>query len=321
MRIKNLNNNCKVKIRTDKNISMKLRNFLFVILTIGLISCGENKTNRTTINSVLEDSTLNNLEISAESMNSIIESIPSPVEMAMVIKNSGSGFKESLLNPQGNSSLYTTDLAKAMGIGIYSCDLGYINIYEKTFLTVNFLNTIKRLADDIHIGQFFDFVTIRRLASNNDKMDSLIYLSTANFNKMDGFLRSQKRSNMSILMVSGTWTEGLYIATRNFMESKNKETMEWIGYQKIIINQLLLGLSAYKNDPYFVKYISDMTRLKELYENIAVTYEYHEPQSVEVNGRLVIVDKSTSKVTITPEQVGQIGDLVEQIRTRLVKNL
>ena len=302
---------------------MKIRNILFIIFTLGLISCGGNKTNRDkiNINSLLEESANNNLEISAESMNAIIESIPSPIEIAMVIKQSGTGFNEGLLNLQDNSSLYTTDQAKALSIGIYSGDLGYINIYEKTFLTVNYLNTIKKLADEINIGQFFDFATIRRLASNNDKMDSLIYLSTVNFNKMDAFLRSQKRSNMSILMVTGTWTEGLYIATQNFKESKNKETMEWIGYQKIIIDQLLLGLSAYKNDSYFVKIITDMTRLKELYNSITVTYEYHEPQSVEVNGRLVIVDKSTSKVNITPEQVGQICDLVEQIRTRLVKNL
>ena len=128
------------------------------------------------------------------------------------------------MNKQDNSRLYTTDQEKALSIGVYSGDLGYINIYEKSYLTVNYLTTIKGLADDINIGQFFDFATIKRMASNNDKMDSLIYLSTINFNKMDEFLRSQKRSNLSILMVTGTWTEGLYIATQVFKENKSKDT-------------------------------------------------------------------------------------------------
>lgn len=302
---------------------MKLTFIPLIILTIGLASCTGSNADKDKINvsSLLEESAGNNIEISPESMNSIIESIPSPIEIATVIKQSGTGFNEDLLNNQENSSLYTTDQAKALNLGIYSGDLGYINIYEKTFLTINYLNTIKKLADNINIGQFFDFATIRRLASNNDKMDSLIYLSTVNFNKMDAFLRSQKRSNMSILMVTGTWTEGLYIATHNYMQSRNKETMEWIGYQKIIINQLLLGLSAYKNDAFFAKIISDMGQLKTLYNDITVTYEYHEPESVEVNGRLMIVDKSTSIVNITPEQVSHISDLVEQIRTRITKNL
>ena len=303
---------------------MKPINILFAIFILGLAACNGNKTNRDKldINSLMkEGSDSNNLEISAESMNSIIGSIPSPIEIAMVIKKTGSGFNEGLLNLQDNSSLYTTDHSKALGIGIYSGDLGYINIYEKSFMTVNYLNTIKNLANDIKIGQFFDFSTIRRLASNSNKMDSLIYLSTTNFNKMDAFLRSQKRSNLSILMITGTWTEGFYIATRNYRENKNKDIMEWIGYQKIIVDQLLLGLSAYKNDTFFQEMISDMSSLKGLYSNVTVSYEYHEPESVEVDGRLVIVDKSSSKVNITPEQADQICNLVEHIRTRLVRNM
>jgi len=302
---------------------MKLRNILFVILSLAIVSCNGNKTSgdKISIDSVLEENANNGLEISAESMNAIIGSIPSPIEIAMVIRQSGTPFNESLLNNQDNFSLYTTDQSKALSIGIYSGDLGYINIYEKSFLTVNYLNTIKKLADDINIGQFFDFTTIKRLASNNDKMDSLIYLSTVNFNNMDAFLRSQKRSNMSILMVTGTWTEGLYIATQNYRESKNIDVMEWIGYQKIIVDQLLLGLSAYKNDPFFQKMLTDMNRLKLIYDKVTLTYEYHEPESVEIDGRLVIVDKSTSKVNVTPEQVEEICSLVEEIRTRLIKNL
>jgi hypothetical protein len=303
---------------------MKIRKILFILLTIGIIACSENKSDKDKIdiNSVLEESSENaSLEISEESMNSIIGSIPSPIEIAMVIEQSGTVFDEKLLNLQENHTLYTTDQAKALGIGIYSGDLGYINIYEKTFLTVNYLNTIKKLADDINIGQYFDFNTIRRLASNNDKMDSLIFLSTLNFNRMDSFLRSKKRSNMSILMVTGTWTEGLYIATQNFNQSKSKETMEWIGYQKIIIDQLLLGLSFYKDDLYFQKLVSDMNRLKGLYDKITLTYVYHEPESKEVDGRLVIMDKSTSEISITQEQVKEIGDVVSEIRARLVNNL
>jgi hypothetical protein len=302
---------------------MRLRTFLIIILTISLVSCGGNKTDKgnVDINSLLEESAKdNNLEISAESMNAIIESIPSPLEIAMVIKQSGFNFKDGLLNPESNSKLYTTDQEKALSIGIYGGDLGYINIFEKAFLTVNYLNTIKKLADAVNIGQFFDFNTIRRMASNNDKMDSLIYLSTLNFNRMDEYLRSQKRSNLSILIVAGTWTEGLYIASQVAKENKSKDITDWIGYQKIIVDQLLLGLSAYKNDAYFQKIIGEMNLLKEVYKKVAIVYEYHEPESVEKDGRLVIVDKSTSTVTISPEQVSEIGSIVENMRSMLVLN-
>jgi hypothetical protein len=307
---------------TEKDNLMKLRNSLIIVLCLLLSACGgKNKKEKIDINSLLNEGKENNLEISAESMNAIIESIPSPLEIAMVIKQSGVEFNEKMLNDQENASRYTTDQEKALCIGVYGGDLGYINIYEKAYMTVNYLTTIKSLADDINIGQFFDFNSIKRMASNNDKMDSLIYLSTINFNKMDAFLRSQKRSNLSILMVTGTWTEGLYIASKVAIENKNKEVVDWVGYQKIIIDQLILGLSAYKNDEYFQKIVTDLKSLKAVYNGITITYDYHEPESVEVDGRLVIVDKSTSTVNITEAQLNQIGELVTQIRSRLVKNV
>jgi hypothetical protein len=288
-----------------------------------LSSCGGNNNgkDKLDVNSLLEEQAANNIEIPAESMRAIIESIPSPIEIGMIIKNSGNGFDESLLNSQDNSSLYNSDKEKALSIGIYSGDLGYINIYEKPFLTVNYLGTIKKLADDISIGQFFDLDLIKRLASNNEKMDSLIFLTTSNFNKVDAFLRTQKRTNMSILMVTGTWIEGLYIATKNYQAGENQQIMEWIGNQKVIIDQLVLGLSAFKNDPYFTRLSADLNELKEVYNNITITYEYHEPESVEVDGRLVIIDKSTSKVNITAEQVKSICNLVGEIRTRITTNV
>ncbi|HEX2968661.1 MAG TPA: hypothetical protein VHO46_06115 [Bacteroidales bacterium] len=300
---------------------MKVNIILTLILLLSITGCGNNKSSNENadLNSLLAENSPE-IEISEESMNAIIESIPSPVEIAMIIKQSGTGFNEGLLNPQDNYTLYTSDKSKALSIGIYSGDLGYINIFEKSFLTLNYLTTVKKLADNIGVGQFFDFETIKRLASNNDKMDSLIFISTHNFNKMDDFLRSQKRTNMSILMVTGTWIEGLYIATQNYKVAKNPSTMEWIGNQKIIIDQLLLGLSAFKNDEFIQAVATDMKTLKGIYDNITITYEYHEPESVEVDGRLVIVDKSTSKVNISEDQISQICDLMMQIRTKLIKN-
>lgn len=299
---------------------MKITNILLVILSVFLFSCGGKRdTGNLDFNTLLEENE-NAVEISAESMNAIIESIPSPIEIAMIIRGSGTEFNESLINSQDNLSQYNTDKEKALSIGIYSGDLGYINIYEKSFLAINYLSTIKRLADDISIGQFFDIETIKRLAANNDKMDSLLYLSTVSFNKMDAFLRSQKRTNMSILMVTGTWLEGFYIATKNFEAGKSPEIMEWIGNQKVIIDQLLLGLSAYKNDPYISQMAADLGRLKAIYNDITITYEYHEPESVEIDGRLVIIDKSISRVNITEEQVLRICTLVNEIRTKVVMN-
>jgi hypothetical protein len=40
-------------------------------------------------------------------------------------------------------------------------------------------------------------------------LDSLIFISVHSFNQMDDYLRTNKRGNLSALIITGTWIEGL----------------------------------------------------------------------------------------------------------------
>lgn len=294
-----------------------------IMLIFCLYGCNSNKGNpeKLDMNQLIqENSEVQELEISEESLNSIIQSLPNPLEIASSIKGSGVPFNEGLLNNTENRDNYTTDFEKALAMGIYSGNLGYINVYEKSYLAIKYLTTIKGLADDLKIGQFFDFETIKRLSSNSNKIDSLIYLSTVNFEKMDKFLRSQKRSNLSVLIVTGTWLESLYLATQVVKTKRNEVLIERIAEQKMILDQVMLILTAYKNEEFFGQVIENMSGLKTEFDKITITYNYNEPTTKEVNGRLVIVDNSTTEVHITDEQVKQIGSVIESIRNKIIKS-
>lgn len=297
----------------------KLIPVLFPVLF--LVACGdsddklEQKSQDTDSASV----SLKPIDVSEETINGIIQSIPTPIEIASLLKSNGATYDAAILNSTENASKYNTNYSKALNIGIYSADLGYINIYEKTFSAVNYLSTVKGLADDIKIGQFFDFETLKRLASSNNNYDSLLYVSTDNFNKMDGFLREQKRGELSVLMISGAWLEGLYIATQVNKQVKTQELKERIGFEKINLDNILVILNAYKQDKYFASIVSEFDKLKAIYDSIKITYEYKEPETKEVNGQLVIVNNSKSTVDITDEQVIKITETLSQIRSNMVK--
>jgi hypothetical protein len=256
-------------------------------------------------------------EISEEVMNDLIQSLPSPIEMSTSIKESGAEFDTKKLNPSENSDGYTTNYKKAVNLGIYGADLGYINIYEKTYYALNYLNVIKRLADDLKVGHFFDFNTLKRLSSNNTNIDSLLYISTTSFNNMDAYLRKQKRGNLSVLIVCGTWLEGLHIATEVVKDKKHEMLYEKIGEQKIVMDNLLLILQAHKNDPFFADLYTDFQNIKKEYDKISITYVYKEPESKEVNGQLVIVDNSTTTVNIAEKNVQEISAAVHKVREKL----
>jgi hypothetical protein len=293
------------------------------ILSLCFYGCNSNKGNTEKLDMnrlISENSQTTELEISEESLNSIIQSLPSPLEIASLIKGSGVPFNEGLLNKVESQKNFTTDFEKSLAMGLFSGNLGYINVYEKSYLAIKYLSAIKNLADDLNIGQFFDFETIKRLSENSDKIDSLIYMSTVNFEKMDAFLRSQKRSNLSVLIVTGTWMESLYLATQVVKTKPNDELVERIAEQKMILDQVLLILSAYKSDPFFSDMLDNMSVLKTEFDKVTFTYVYQEPTTKEVNGRLVIVDNSTTEVTISDEQLAQITQAIEEIRSNIINN-
>ena len=258
------------------------------------------------------------LSISEESMHEIIQSLPSPLEISTLIKVSGSRFNQDLLNPTEHADLYSLDTEKAMAMGIYAGDLGYINIYEKGHIAISYLKTIKKIADDLKVGHFFDFKTIKRIASNSKKLDSLLYISTMSFEKMDRYLREQKRSKLSVLLVTGTWIESLYLASSVVKEKPNEELIERIAEQKMILDQIMLILSAYENDEYFTQVLDDMHELKAEYDRVEINYHYEEPETREINGRLVIIDNSYTEVNIEDEQLKRIGEIIENIRKKLL---
>ena len=266
------------------------------------------------------DSVLNQgaLEVSGQAMNEIIENISSPVEIAALIKHVGAPFSNKYLASTDNYSNFTTASQQALNLGIYGADLGYLNMYNKTSNVLNYLSAIKKLADEVQVGQFFDFSTLKRLASNNQNLDSLMYISVHSFNQMDKYLRDNKRGNLSALIITGAWIEGLHFATQVASEKENKELTDQIGEQKTIMGYLMIILRNYSSDPYFAKLISSMDELSSKFAEVKITYETGEPQAVEKNGMLTIEQKDISVVHITSEQLNDIIATTEKVRSTLI---
>lgn len=268
---------------------------------------------------VIPDSILNaGLEISDEVMQDIVQNISSPVEMASLIKELGVPFSNKYISSTDRVGNLTTSFQQSLNLGIYAADLGYLNMYNKTSAVVDYLTSIKTLADDIKVGQFFDFTTLKRLATNSKNLDSLMYISVHSFNQMDKYLHSNKRTNLSALMVTGVWIEGLYLGTQVYKITPNQQLAERIGEQKLTLEQLMLILENYKQDKQYSVLLEELQVLKDLYQGVIIKIEPGEPEMQEVDGVLTIVQNEKSIVDITPQQLNSIISASEQVRNRLL---
>ncbi len=84
--------------------------WLFITIFVFFLACRSNQTKEgdLDLNEIIESMQDTGPEISEETLNAIIQSIPSPLETASVIKNSGVDFKSDILNSVENVDLYTT---------------------------------------------------------------------------------------------------------------------------------------------------------------------------------------------------------------------
>jgi len=258
------------------------------------------------------------IEISDEVIFDIIQKIPSPIETASYLKASGAGYKEDLLNSSSNVSNYTTSFQKAINLGVYGADLGYINIYDNATDAIIYLSSIIRLSEDLRVSQFFDFDLMKRIASNRENLDSLLHISTVGFEKMNDYLKDKKRGNMGVFMLVGGWIEGLHFMSQICAQKPSDELMAKLGEQKITLDEIMLLLRAYKKDPNINQLIPSFDELKIVYDEVTITTKYAEPTTKEVDGMLVVIDNSISTVDITDEVAASITEKVSNIRNLLI---
>jgi len=259
------------------------------------------------------------VQIDEAAINGILESFSSPVEMAALIEDLGVPFSKRHLASPEDADDYDTNFKKAIGLGVLSADLGYLNVYGKTAEIVNYLAVIKSIADDLNIGQFFDFQTLKRLATNNDNMDSLMFLSVNSFHQMDEHLRKNNRSNLSALVVTGVWLEGLYFATQIVKDNKSQNLKDRIGEQKLVLSDLYKILEVYQSqDKNFENLAEDIRGLNKSYEPISITFELGETVTKEIDGVPVVYQQDKSIVEMSEEELDQIVLIVEKIRNKLI---
>ena len=290
----------------------------FVFFAFSCGSGGEQGTGENFDEMLEEDSEQPTSRISEAVLTEVIQRIPSPVEIVSLIKASGAEFDEGILNPTLNTEKYTTSYQQSFNLGVYGADLGYINIYEKTISSLSYLSAVKEMADLIKVGQFFDFTTLKRLSSNKENMDSLLYITTSNFNRMDEYLREQGRSDLSILSVAGAWVEGLYIICQVTKSSENQELIERIGEQKIAMEDIALLLDQYNSDENISRIATDFNRIKIAFDAVNIEITQAKPERKEVDGKLVIVDNSSSTVDISAETLKNIIEVVTDVRNKCI---
>jgi len=302
---------------------MKLKGAVILIIVLSGVAC-RNSSSKPTEFVFPELDTVPVSEVrklSPEAIADISKNISSPVEIANLLLKLDIPFSQNYLATSIDANKLSTNFDKAIKLGILGADLGYLNMYEKTGSSLDVLSSIRKLAEDIKVGQFFDFESIKRLSKNKSNLDSLLFISIDSYTKIDNYLRENDRGQLSALMIIGVWIEGQYLATQVVSKVPDKMLMDRVGEQKIILNDLIFLLVPYCNhDSEYSALCKNLQEIKDKYHDVRITYTQGDPISVEKDGGLTVTQTETSVVEMSKEQLDGIIEITKNIRNRLVIN-
>ncbi len=290
--------------------------FLGLALSLGLMACGGSDTDT----SEMQDPDLGKID-TTNNMNMNIGgklfSIPSPFQTATLIKNSGAPFNSSLLNPVGNKENYSTNFHKALNLGIYGADMGYLTIYEKTDDAPALISAVQKMADELGMGGAFNKELLERFTNNLEEKDSLMVLVSDAYTEGDRFLKNNDKNDIAGLILAGGWIEALYFSTSAVMEKKSTEMIEQIGQQKATLDNLIQLIETYGNDESYSNLANELKDLYSEFENVQFNYTFNAPEVVADKNLTVIKSKTT--VNLTDENLKAISEKIKNIRQQIVE--
>ena len=200
-------------------------------------ACEPKDTARTTPASSANES------INLNHTKDMLRQLPSPIEMAILVKHSGGAYDGRVLNPVKNIDRYTTEAKKTMNMGVYSADVGYTSLYKQTQETMFYLNNVRKLSDAIGLSEAFDQELFDRVEANIQYRDSLLRLLGGAYDRANEYLRTNDRTTTSLLMLAGGWVESVYLASRLGPGGRaTEESLLQIHAQRTVLAQILQAM-------------------------------------------------------------------------------
>ncbi len=299
---------------------MKKQAYIFIFLLILMIAC-KSSNNNSNKEFAIPDSLKKSkqLKIPKKTLEDVVNNVASPLEMAAVMLELDIPYSNDYIASTDSIDYLNTELKQATNLGLYGADLGYLNMYNKTSLILNYIKAIKDLANEINVGQFFDFRTLKRLVSNKSHLDSLILISQQNFNDIDEYLRKNNRGYLSTLIIAGTWTEGMYIATQIMQDQPHEKIREIIGDQKIQVSKISALVNNYKH-PYFQSLGKQFNELSRIYsDEVQITTKVGEPKMVEEDGRMIFKQGDKTIIEVPDSTLQKLVNKIEHIRGKITQ--
>lgn len=261
---------------------------LFAIILVSACSGGSKKAGN-------DDSLITEIkkETVKENVSEFVYPMPTAFEVTNMLNRIGASYILSLSNPAENAEKYFTEKSKALNLGVYSADLSYASTYNQKQNAIDYMNASNKLIEELGFEDAVDKKLPEKIEEVENDKDALIDLISNTFYSTYEHLNKNSRGSVSVLVLAGTWIEGLYITTHISEETYNNvEMVKIVMEQKAPLSKLMELIEAHVES-------ADITEVKEALTPLYNTFESIEEGSISKDQMLAIT-----------EQVAEVRDAI-----------
>jgi hypothetical protein len=237
--------------------------------------------------------------------------LPSSLQVATIFKKSGLKFIPGITNPTDNVIRYnTTNVKRAVNLGIYSSDLAYAMLNRQFQESKNYLKATKDLGSQLGLNRAFEANNLaERFDKNIGKEDSLLKIVSDIQMQTDILLEDNKQKYITAIAFAGAWIESLYIASKVYGSDKNKNVSVSLVEQLTIADKISRALKiCERREPECKMLNEDINSIMVLFKNCSAV------KSALDKGE----EPDYEKVKLSEEEFSAIAAKVSDIRQKLI---
>jgi hypothetical protein len=287
-----------------KKKSLVLKGTMFIAAGILFASCG-NETPKEETNLSETDS----VSTPAEETEQVSYSLPSPLQIASIFKKSGMKYKDGVTSSKKDPAKYSTNLNKALNLGVYSADLSYTVLNKQNQDAMTYMKLSRQLADNLGMGSVFEEENLaKRFEKNLGNEDSLAYIIAELQMVTDMYLDENNQQQITSIVFSGAWIESMYIGSKVYEKGMDHGLNVRLAEQMSILGSIINALKVHeKKDPAISGLIADLKSIKDIYDELPSVK--NNPEAAE---------NTEKELSLTDDEVLTLTKKIEELRTKFI---
>ncbi len=227
-----------------------------------------------------------------ENVREFVYPLPTAFEVTDMLNRIDAAYILDICNPKENVDKYVTEAKRAVNMGVYSADLCYASTYNQQSNVMDYTQTIRALIDALDMTRAVDPELATKMEDNENNKEGMTELISNSFYDSYDYLNRNGRGPVSLMIVAGSWVEGLYIATHISQETfENKEMVKILLSQKEPLEKLVKLLDEVQGEPNVTGLRQALQPLYNIYSNVDAS-SISEEQMVAIRSESEVIRKA-----------------------------